>query len=89
MVAYCWAIDDAVDGEKAYVQMIGVDPAYRNRGLGRIVLVAGIEYLMERGMKKIELMVDSSNLVAERLYQSLGFKRKGIILWYEKTLSPC
>ena len=88
MVAYCWTIDDAVDSKKAYVRMIGVDPAYRNRGLGRIVLVTGIEYLMERGMKKIELMVDSENASAQCLYQSLGFKQKGILLWYEKRLSP-
>ena len=89
MVAYCWTIDDAVDSNKGYVRMMGVDPAYRGRGLGRTVLVAGIEYLRERGMKKMELMVDSRNPVAKRLYQSLGFKRKGVILWYQRRLSPC
>ena len=88
MVAYCWTIDDAVYSKKGYVRMMGVDPAYRGRGLGKMVLMAGIEYLRERGMKKIELMVDSRNPVAKRLYQSLGFKRKGIILWYQRRLSP-
>lgn len=89
MVAYCWTIDDAVYSKKGYVRMMGVDPAYRNRGLGKAILVAGIDYLRERGMKEIELMVDSRNPVAKRLYQSLGFKRKGIILWYQIRLSPC
>lgn len=88
MIAFCWTIDDAVDSKKGYVGMMGVDPAYHSRGLGRTVLVAGIEYLRERGMKEIALMVDSKNPVAKRLYQSLGFKRKGIILWYQRRLSP-
>lgn len=88
MVAYCWTVDDPVDKEKACIRMMGVDPDYRGRGLGKAALVAGIEYLTKRGLKEIELLVDSRNPSAKRLYQSAGFKRKGTILWYQKRLSP-
>jgi len=87
-VAYCWTVDDAVDAAKAYVRMIGVDPAYRDRGLGEAVLVAALDYLTRRGVKNVELLVDSTNTPARRLYESLGFKREGVILWYEKRLVP-
>jgi len=87
-VGYCWAMDHPTEKEKGYIRMMGVDPGYRGQGLGRAILVAGIEYLRERGMKEIELLVDSRNTSAKRLYQSMGFKRKGTTLWYQRRLSP-
>jgi len=89
MVAYCWTMDDPIEKEKGCIRMMGVDPVYRGRGLGRAILVAGIEYLVKRGMREIELLVDSRNAAAKRLYQSVGFKRKGTTLWYQRRLSPC
>ena len=87
VVSYCWTIDKPTGEDKGYIRMMGVDPSYRGQGLGRAVLVAGINYLQHRGMKAIEIAVDSENLTAKRLYQSVGFKRRGVILWYEKRLS--
>ena len=87
VVGYCLTMDDPVEKGKGYIRMMGVDPLYRGQGLGRAVLLAGINYLQRRGMGAIELTVDSRNLVATKLYRSVGFRRKGIILWYQKTLS--
>ena len=89
MVAYCWTMDDPVEKEKGCIRMMGVHPDYRGRGLGRAILLAGIEYLMKRGMKEIELSVDSRNPHAKRLYQSVGFARKGATIWYQRKLSLC
>lgn len=86
-VGYCWTMDEPGDGDKGSIRMMGVDPSHRGRGLGRAALVAGINYLQERGMKAIELSVDSENLSARRLYRSVGFKRREVILWHEKRLS--
>jgi len=88
-VGYCWTMDDPTDKEKGYIRMMGVNPAYRGQGLGRAILVAGIEYLRKRGLKEIELLVDSRNHSAKRLYQSAGFKRKGTTLWYQRNLGSC
>lgn len=85
-VAYCWASDDGVNRRKAYIRMLGVDPAYRNRGLGRLALITGIRYVKERGMDEIALQVDSANPAALQLYRSLGFEKSGVILWYGKML---
>lgn len=88
IVAYCWTMDHPIDKEKASIHMMGVDPGYRGRGLGRAILVAAIEHLVKRGVKEVELSVDSRNPAAKRLYRSVGFARKGTILWYQKRLSP-
>jgi len=87
-VAYCWTAADPVQDGEAHVRMIGVDPAYRGRGLGRAVLVAALDYLTRRGIERVELLVDSGNTTAQLLYESLGFKREGVILWYERRLVP-
>lgn len=85
-VAYCWTADDAIDREKGYVRMIGVAPPYRGKGLGRFVLVAAVQYLIGRGLRKVELLVDSTNEAAIGLYRSLGFREGGRVLWYERGL---
>lgn len=88
LVGYCWTIDDPSDQEKGFIRMMGVDPSYHGRGLGRAILVAGINYLQSRGMTAIELTVDSGNTSAKRLYRSAGFERIDTTLWYEKRLGP-
>lgn len=88
-VGYCWTMDDPTDREKGYIRMMGINPRYRGRGLGKAILIAGIEYLMQNGIKEIELSVDGRNQIAKRLYQSLGFQRKGVTLWHQRNLRSC
>ncbi len=89
LAGYCLTMDDASDKGRGFIRMMGVAPSYRGRGLGRALVVAGINYLRRRGMTAIELDVDSGNTSAKGLYQSVGFKRTGTTLWYERRLSPC
>jgi len=86
LVAYCWTMDDPSDKGRGLIRMMGVDPTYRRRGLGRAVLVAGVNYLQRRAMTRIELTVDSKNTSAKRLYQSVGFTGIGRTLWYQRRL---
>ena len=66
--------------------MIGVDPDYRNTGIGRELLLAGLSYLKSQGLEVAQLTVDSENWVARALYRSLGFEVCHTSLWYEKRL---
>ena len=59
--------------------MIGIDPNHRSQRLGKPLLLAGLKFLHSRGAQYVELEVDSQNLPAIRLYDSLGFKR----YWFE------
>jgi mycothiol synthase len=90
-VGYCWT---RVDRDKnalrekktGRIHMIGVNPKYRGGGLGKITLTAGLCRLKDQGLHIAELTTDSRNTAAKKLYESMGFKRHRVLLWYEKVL---
>lgn len=55
------------------VQNILVDQSFRGRGLGRQLLQALTDDLVAQGVEAVFLEVRSSNDVAVKLYQSIGF----------------
>jgi mycothiol synthase len=55
------------------VYVVGVAPDARGLGLGRALVVAGLQRLRARGLPEAMLYVDADNRSAIRLYQSLGF----------------
>jgi len=92
-VGYCWTQADldekqanAVGGKKGRVYMLGVDPDCRGRGMGKMVLLAGLHHLKSKGFQIVEATVDSENKTANSLYRSIGFKEWTTSLWYEKTI---
>jgi len=69
------------------IEMTGVLPSQRGRGVGSAVIAAGLRHLRERGAGVIDLEVDGENLSARRIYKDLGFKKIGEQYWYEKSLA--
>jgi mycothiol synthase len=57
-----------------YVNMIGVLPAWRGRGLGRELLRWGVAYLRDHGSPRIQLAVEAANERATELYRRHGFE---------------
>ncbi|MFQ5826898.1 MAG: GNAT family N-acetyltransferase [Dehalococcoidia bacterium] len=91
VVGYCWTgfyRDELIPLHQAggRIFMMGVHPQYRGRGLGGAALALGVNYLAGQGIGAVELTVDSQNLRAKKLYQSAGFQKKGVTLWYERAL---
>ncbi len=62
--------DSSAYGE---VYVIGVDPATQGSGLGRALLLAGLEHLYGLGLHEVVLYVEGDNDGAVRLYRSYGF----------------
>lgn len=90
-VAYCWTRIDASDNKggsikRAKIHMLGVDPHFRNRGVGKMMLLHGLMHLRKRGVETIELTVDSENAPAKALYKSLGFEIYSKTFWWEREL---
>jgi ribosomal protein S18 acetylase RimI-like enzyme len=50
-----------------------VHPQHRGRGLGRALLLAGVDWLLSQGMKSAHLAVDGAKDRAKHLYESVGF----------------
>jgi ribosomal protein S18 acetylase RimI-like enzyme len=53
---------------------LGVDPAVRGRGYGRILADASLDRLRGQGVERVRLSVHTENLGAVRLYNRLGFR---------------
>jgi mycothiol synthase len=53
--------------------VIAVDPAFQGLGLGRQLLLAGLEWLAGRGLPTAMLYVDAGNEAAVKLYHDIGF----------------
>lgn len=91
LIGYCWTDancgDDPSTGKsKGRIYMLGVDPDYRSRGIGRKLFLAGLSYLKSKGREIIDITVDCRNFVAIRLYHSEGFEPSADTLWYEKIM---
>ncbi len=91
-VAYCWTgveyqEEEGTDSKIGRISMIGVDADYQGFGMGRAVLLAGLSYLRDKGVRIAQLTVDDDNESAIALYRSVGFRKYDTSLWYEKVLA--
>lgn len=70
-----------------WIGMTGIHPFHRRHGLGRAVVLAGMNYLTAKGVRAIELEVDEENAAAKEMYLSIGFRKAMQMLWYERALT--
>lgn len=75
------------DAGVGFIGMTGVHPDFRGKGLGRLIVTAGMAHLREKGARSVRLEVDHSNKPARELYLSLGFDLVEETVWYELNLS--
>ena len=78
MLGFHWTKQDpaitSTDGSPVgEVYVIGVAPRAHGRGLGRLLLQAGLHRLADHGATEVVLYVESDNAPALRLYAALGF----------------
>lgn len=66
------------------IYVIGVSPDAAGRGLGRALMLEGLEHLRQRGCTAASLYVEADNTTAVRLYRSLGFQDFTIDVQYCK-----
>lgn len=70
--------DETHEGEY-YLDSATVLPEYRNQGIGRKLLLAGIETGKKLSIPHVTLLVSPNNHKAKKLYRSLGFREAGEI----------
>ena len=85
--AYNWTVRPAgTAGKLGRIAMTGVHPEYRGMGLSRPTVLAGMRWLASQGVEVIELEMDSANLSAARVYESLGYEKVSDNVWFELRL---
>jgi len=71
-IGYIW-VQLNYESKLAFGFDIYIDPDFRGRGLGRLVMNQGRDLLKEKEISKIEICVFHANAVARSLYETLGF----------------
>jgi mycothiol synthase len=92
IAGFCWTkVHPAAPPHEPHalgeIYVIGVDPADRGRGLGRALVVGGLDSLRQRGIEVGMLFVDAANDSAVRLYRALGFVTTRVDRSYGRALS--
>ena len=64
--------------DEAHMTNIGVEPAHRQRGIAREMIIRLMQEALRRGAERMTLEVRENNHTAQRLYASLGFAYAGM-----------
>lgn len=83
---FCWidkADNSMLERSDGRIDMLGTRRGYRNIGLGRAMLLAGLQLLKREGMTVAKLGVDAENPTgALKLYESTGFIKYNTYVLY-------
>jgi len=61
------------DGHRGWVYYVAVDPDHRHKKYGRVIMDAAENWLRQRGIEKMQLMVRSDNTGVKAFYEQLGY----------------
>jgi mycothiol synthase len=84
---FCWTkIHDHHRPPLGEIYVIGVDPDRHGQGLGRALVLAGLDWLAGQALTTGMLYVEADNQPARHLYASLGFVEHQAHQWWRRSL---
>jgi ribosomal protein S18 acetylase RimI-like enzyme len=69
------------DGHRGWVYYVAIDPAHRGKGHGREIMNAAEQWLRQRGIEKLMLLVRSDNAKVQAFYESLGYDEQERVIY--------
>lgn len=69
------------DGHRGWVYYVSVDPDHQRQDFGRGIMSAAEDWLRERGIEKMQLMVRSDNTKVQAFYESLGYGEQKRVIY--------
>lgn len=76
LAAFCWTkvhTDHHHGPSLGEIYVLAVHPDFQGQGLGRSLLLAGLDHLRDRGLSTAMLYVEAAHRSAVHLYENLGF----------------
>ncbi|MCA1713024.1 MAG: GNAT family acetyltransferase [Actinobacteria bacterium] len=68
------------DGHRGWVYYVAVRAEHRRAGLGRRLMNASEEWLVERRVPKVQLMVRTANAAVVTFYSRLGYEHSDVLV---------
>lgn len=78
-------LEFGVPGTVAWIEIIGVDPAYRRQGIAAKLIEQFTSSAEDHGIQTIFTLVDKSNAEMERFFSRLGFA-EGKMVHFQKEV---
>lgn len=98
VTGYVWEQDNQIVGNLSLIPLrslgkriylianVAVHPAYRGRGIGRMLTATAVEYTHSRGVQSVWLQVRHDNPPALHIYRALGFQERARRTSWEATI---
>ncbi len=80
-------LEFGLPGTIAWIEIIGVDPAYRRQGIASKLLERFTSSAEDHGIKTVFTLVSENNTEMERFFTRLGFTQ-GHMLHFQKDIPP-
>ncbi|MDO8979443.1 MAG: GNAT family acetyltransferase [Afipia sp.] len=69
------------DGHRGWVYYVAVDPGQHKKGYGRAIMAAAEDWLRERSIEKLQLLVRADNTRVQAFYETLNYDRQERVIY--------
>ena len=70
------------------IGLVGVHADHQGLGVGRSLVACALESFAEHGVKRVSVVTQGRNVLAQRLYEGCGFTTSTAELWYHRWFLP-
>ena len=76
------------DGHRGWVYYLAVSPVFQRSGYGRLLMETAEEWLQEREVPKLNLMIRGGNKKVVDFYRRLGFEDDNVVVMGKRYFDP-